>query len=219
MNSKVAVIVGAGPGMGLAVGKRFAKEGFAIALIARTEASLQKLTAELKSQGAVAEGFVADVAVDSSLAQALDSVKARLGPIEVLVYNAAAVHRDTPLELGVETLIADLRVNVGGALLSTQKVVPDMKARQRGTILLTGGFLAQTPMPILTSLSVGKAALRNLALTLSQALEPSGIHAATVTIGGMIEPGGRFDPDKIADVFWSLHAEPKGAFRAEAVVA
>jgi NAD(P)-dependent dehydrogenase (short-subunit alcohol dehydrogenase family) len=114
--------------------------------------------------------------------------------------------------------MADLQVSVGGALAAVQAVLPAMRARGRGTLLLTGGGFAFEPMPPMASLGAGKAALRNLAFSLHADLAPAGIHAGTVTICGTVKPGTAFDPDRIADSFWALHAQPAGSFEREVMV-
>ena len=70
-------------------------------------------------------------------------------------------------------------------------------------------------MPIMASLGVGKAAIRNLAFSLFADLKDSGVHAATVTICGMVAPGTAFDPDRIANAYWQLHTQPIDAFERE----
>jgi NAD(P)-dependent dehydrogenase (short-subunit alcohol dehydrogenase family) len=70
----------------------------------------------------------------------------------------------------------------------------------------------------MASLGAGKAALRNLAFSLHADLAPAGIHAGTVTICGTVKPGTAFDPDRIADSFWALHAQPAGSFEREVMV-
>jgi NAD(P)-dependent dehydrogenase (short-subunit alcohol dehydrogenase family) len=94
-----------------------------------------------------------------------------------------------------------------------------MRKTGRGTILFTGGGLALDPSGWLpaASLAIGKAGLRSLALTLHAELAPIGIHAATVTIAGQIQPGTAFAPESIAEAFWALHVEPPGQFRNEII--
>lgn len=84
-------------------------------------------------------------------------------------------------------------------------------------MLFTGGGLALNPWPQAAALAVGKAGLRNLVYSLAAEMEPLGIHAATVTIVGMVQPGTEFDPERIADVFWQLHAEPRGKWQREII--
>lgn len=217
MTDKICVVVGAGPGVGLAVAKRFGREGFQLALVARRAEALAQYTAELEQTGLAAYAFPADAADFASLAQALAQIKAQHGSPEVLVYNAALIKPEPPSTLPVENLTAAFRVNVAGALVCAQQVIPEMKARQRGTILFTGGGLALNPYPGYASLAASKAALRNLTYSLGADLEADGIQVATVTIAGFVQPGTHFDPDLIAEKYWELHCQPPGQREREIV--
>ena len=217
MSRKVCAIVGVGPGLGMAIARRFGREGFALALVARNPDTLLGLRDVLRAEGHEAVAFRADAASPSDLERALTEVAETLGHPAVLVYNAAAPRRGTPTTLAPEVLVEDFRVDVVGALAAVRTVVPRMKARGEGTILLTGGGFALHPVADQASLSVGKAALRSLALCLAEELAPCGIHAATVTVSGFVAKGTTFDPDAIAETFVELHHEPKGSFRSEAV--
>lgn len=210
----VCAIIGAGSGIGLSVAKRFAREGFAVALCARRADALERLAAEVPG----ARTYVCDAERDTAIVDALRHIGHDLGAVDVLVYNAAAIRRGGPLEVSAEQMVRELRVNVAGALVAAQQVVPDMKARHSGTILFTGGGLALDPWPAMTSLAVGKAALRSLAISLHKELSPAGIHVATVTVSGIVERGTKFDPDRIADAYWELHSQPAGAFEAERII-
>jgi NAD(P)-dependent dehydrogenase (short-subunit alcohol dehydrogenase family) len=165
-----------------------------------------------------ASGEVADAADPAALAAALRRIAAAHGTPDVLVYNAAGVRFKPLAELGAAELTADLTVSVGGALAAAQAVLPGMKARGSGTLLFTGGGFAFEPMPSMASLGAGKAALRNLAFSLFAELKDSGIHAATVTICGMVKPGTAFDPDRIAESYWLLHAQPRGGWEREVLI-
>lgn len=217
MSDKICAIVGAGPGVGLAVARRFGREGFRLALLARRAEALTQYAADLEEAGLKAEGFPTDAADFGSLTTALAEVTARMGAPEVLVYNPAVIRQQKPSELEADTLLADLQVNVAGALVCAQQVIPAMKPEGRGTILFTGGGLALNPHPQYASLAVGKAALRNLAYSLGAELESSGIHVATVTIAGFVQPGTFFDPDLIAEKYWALHAQEAGRWEREVV--
>ena len=118
--------------------------------------------------------------------KAFDDIHASLGPTEVLVYNAFVFHQAKPSELTPSQLLADLQVNVVGALISAQCAISHMKAVSRGTILFTGGGLALEPEPSASSLAVGKASLRSLAFSLHKELTPFHIHVATVTVCGYV---------------------------------
>jgi NAD(P)-dependent dehydrogenase (short-subunit alcohol dehydrogenase family) len=202
-------VIGFGPGLGVAIARRFAAEGYAVLGLARDPGRHAALA------GPGIRLAAADAADPASLAAALAE------GAEVLVYNAyrATIAMPGPSALAPTALVEDFTVNVAGALAAAQAVLPGMRAAGRGTILLTGGGLALNPLNWLpaASLAIGKAGLRSLALTLHAELAPEGVHAATVTVDGAVAPGTPFDPDLVAAAFWALHRDPPGAFRAEIV--
>lgn len=211
----VAAIIGMGPGVSAAVARRFAREGFTIAALARRPDALGLQVDALVSAGYRAHGYAADAADGAALAAALARAASDLGAIDVLVYNAAGVRFKPLADLTADELAADFRVSVAGALSATRAVLPAMRARGSGTLLFTGGGFAFEPMPQLASLGVGKAGIRNLAFALAGDLKDTGVHAATVTICGMVKPGTPFDPDRIAEAYWTLHTQPRDAFERE----
>lgn len=214
MDKPICVIVGAGPGIGLSVARRFTREGFRAVLMARRMAELSTYALDV---GGNAYPVAADAANPASLREAFSEVMVRVGAPEVLVYNVAAVHAGAPSLLNAEDLITDFRANVAGALVSAQQVIGHMREAKRGTILFTGGGLALHPAPGYSSLAIGKAGIRSLALSLAAELEPEHIHVATVTVAGMVQAGTHFDPDTIADVYWKLHTQPAGTWDREIV--
>ncbi|MBI1946886.1 MAG: SDR family NAD(P)-dependent oxidoreductase [Deltaproteobacteria bacterium] len=216
--SEVIVVIGAGPGIGLAVARRFGREGMKVALLSRRGADMERAAAQLSEAGITARGYACDAERAHDVADALQAVVHDLGPVDCLVYNAAVPKPGGPLEVGLEQLVRQFRVDVGGALVAVQRVVPHMKAVRKGSILLTGGGLALDPWPQMTALAIGKAGLRSLALSLFKELKPHGIHAATVTVDGLVAKGGKLDPDAVANVYWELHQQKPEAFEAERVV-
>lgn len=216
--SGVCIVVGVGPGIGLAVAKRFAREGYAVGMVARHADRLDALAAEVERAGGRASAIQADAADSVSLGAALDRLRAELGDAGVLVYNASSSHGGPASELRLADLESDFRVCVTAALESVQRLLPAMRAAGRGTVLLTGGGLALKPQAAMASLSVGKSGLRALALALGEELAPAGIHVATVTVAGFVKPGTALDPDAIAQQYWRLHAQPAGAWEHEVVL-
>jgi len=210
---KTFLSIGSGPGMGMATAERFAKEGFQIVLSARDAAKTQKLADELKSKGYKAEARTVDAGDPSSVAALIANVE-KLGSIDVLHYNAAAIRKATLEEQPRDTFVSDLAVNIGGALVASQAVVPLMSARGSGTVLLTGGGLALEPSPEYLSLSIGKAGIRTLALSLFESLKEKGIHVATVTVAALVSPGSK-DATAVAEHFWQLHSQPEGSWTPE----
>lgn len=218
MARPLATIIGAGPGIGLSVARRFAREGFDLALVCRPFEEGPVFRAELEALGSKALVIPADLAQRGTLEPALAAIERDMGLPEVLVYNASRGARGPVAELDPEDLVEDFRVCAALALACVQWVLPAMRGRGRGTLLFTGGGLALEPKAGEASPSAGKAALRSLALCLAQELEPEGLHAATVTVAGFVQEDSAFNGDFIAEAFWELHAEPKEAWRSEVVL-
>jgi NAD(P)-dependent dehydrogenase (short-subunit alcohol dehydrogenase family) len=212
-----AVIVGTGPGLGTSVARRFGAAGMRVGLIARLAASIAAARAELDAAGVSSASAIADAGQEAQLTAALDALTRELGVPEVLVYNAAVIRRDRPGELSHQQYVDAYAVNVLGALTSATHLAPAMARAGGGTILITGGM--PVPLPESTSLSLGKAGVRALTTLLAAQYGPSGIHVATVTVGGTIAPGSPFDPDRIAEQYWRLHAQPPGSWEHEVLYA
>ncbi len=203
-------MIGAGPGIGRAVAARFATEGMAIALIARSAATVRSVAATL-SGGALP--LTADVADDTALRAALDRAAAELGPPDVVVYNAGVIRLDGAGELSTPELLSTLAVNVAGLLTAAAHVAPGMAARGGGSVLATGGM--PEPVAERVSLSLGKAGLRTAVDLLDATYGPGGVHVASVTVGGPVAPGGDYDPDAIAEHYWRLHTQPRPEWERE----
>lgn len=217
MHESCCVIVGAGPGLGLNVARRFAQGGFDIALISRDQSKLDGLAETLNSEGYTAIGFAADAAIEQELQSAFSRIAQWNDDIGALVYNAAAMISDNVLEMTPSSMMDKMALNLGGAICSVNQVLPHMRWRNGGTILITGGGLGLEPYPNWASLSSGKAALRNYTLALHKALSPENIHVAVIAVCGIVEAGGPFDPDRIAEEYWQIHAESKPNWRRELI--
>ncbi|MFJ6081543.1 SDR family NAD(P)-dependent oxidoreductase [Streptomyces sp. NPDC092369] len=215
MTKGPALIVGVGPGLGLALAETFAADGHAVALFGRDAARLDKYASELATEGRAARAYPVDAADPEALEAALTRAADELGAPDVLVYNAALVRPDTPTELDAREFAHTLAVNVTGAVVAARTVLPLLRDG-RGSLLFTGGGLALDPAPAYTSLSVGKAALRSYVQSLHKQQQGSDVHATTVTIGGFI--GGddpRFSPANLAAAYLDLHHQPRDQWQAE----
>lgn len=216
MDNKVIAIIGMGQGISYSVAERFAREGYAIAMFSRNEGRLNLFQELLERQLVVSRYYPVDAGNAKALHQALDKMCQEMGHPQVLVYNASKNKQLHILDDSAETISEDLLVNVGGALEAVQALLPAMKARQAGTILLTGGGLALHPNPAMGSLSIGKTGLRSLAIQLHNALAPDGIKVATVTVAGFVtKESTTHHPDRIADLYWDIHQTPVDQVQAE----
>lgn len=204
MADNVCAVVGVGPGVGLAVARRFAQAGYTLALSARNPDKLAGFVNEF----ADAHAFPADAGDPESLRAAFEQIQTQLGRVDVLVYNIGIMVEALPSQIDPVQVMTEFQINVLGALVCAQQVIPGMRDRRSGTILITGGGLALYPTPQYASLALDKAALRNLTFSLAAELAPANIQVGMVTIAGLVAPNTPFDPDRIAEAYWQLHTEP-----------
>lgn len=203
-------IVGAGPGLGAAVARRFGAEGFAVGLISRHPGRLDGLVEELANDGVHAEAFAADVRAPASVARALEQVTESLGPIEVLQYSPLP-QKDfmrPVLETTPADLVGPVEFSIYGSVAAVHQVLPGMRflGKNRGTILFVNGGSAVTPGRNVTGTSVAFAGQAAYAQLLNEALGEEGIQVSQLVIGGRIIPGDpEKDPDVLAGHLWDLH--------------
>jgi short-subunit dehydrogenase len=207
MTNPVVMIIGAGPRLGEAVARRFGRDGYDVALIARDEQRLADLGARLKADGITAGWTSADIGDVEALTAAATRFVDHSGRIDVLLHNVSTWRDASTLELSRADLFADLSVGAASLLTAAQAVVPSMRGPGRGTILATGSGAADRPSAGGVSLAAQKAALRALVQALDADLRPEGIHCATVTVRGPIAEGTTRAPERIAEVFAELAAE------------
>lgn len=217
--SKIAAVLGVGPGLGAAAARRFAREGFAVALLARRADALQAVESEITAAGGKALSVVADASDPESVAAAFAAVRAHLGDPEVFVYNAGFFLPGGVLDVTPEKFEACWKANCFGAFLAAREVVPAMLARGNGTIILTGATAGVRGSANFAGFAVGKFGLRALGQSLARELHPKGIHVAHVIVDGMIDtprmrvmaPGRpthtMLDPEAIAEAYWQLYRQ------------
>lgn len=217
MDTKVLVVVGAGPGIGAALARRFGRDGYTVGLIARSESSLTDLTEGLREDGIEVEGVAADIADEPALRDAVGRLGRRLGRIDVLHYNPSVFRQRDPLHLSVADLLDDVRVGVGGLLTAVQAARPSMGEGARVTA--TGSMAADQPWHEACSLGVQKAGLRNLVLSLDRTLAPDRIRAVSITVRGTLAPDTPFAPERVAEAIHAAAGTSDEEWRAEVTYA
>jgi NAD(P)-dependent dehydrogenase (short-subunit alcohol dehydrogenase family) len=190
------LLVGAGPGLGMAVARQFAMGGYRITLVARSTDGLRDLAGALADTGATINTIAADASDPDGLGARMRELYLGNGAPGVIVYNAVMGAPDRLLSSTVTHLQAAYSVDVISA------------------IVVTGGGFADHPIPALATVSLGKAALRSAATMLGADLEPDGIRVATLTIAGTIVAGTSFDPERIAERYWEV-VHTDGPWQAE----
>ncbi len=207
-NNKVLTIIGMGEGISMAIAQKFGAEGFTIAMISRSDTNLSMYQKSLRQQGIEAYYYLADVANSTELVKSLEYIHESLGPTNVLVYNVAAARKTALMSVAEQDLLMDFKVNTLGALVASRAVVKEMEKNGGGKILFTGGGLATHPNYEYGSLSMGKAALRNLTFSLHEQLKAANIHVATVTVNGFVQQHDeRYNPEAVAEQFWTLYEQ------------
>jgi len=204
---KTIIVVGAGPGIGLSVARRFAREGYDVGLVARDRGRLSALAQALREAGATVELEAADASVPAELSDALKSLVNRLGRADVVCFSPLpAIPLIKPvLDSTPEDLTASLALNVGGAAATVQAIVPAMIERASGTLLFTSGSGALRPSPERAASAITTAAESTYVALLHEALAPHGVHAGQVAIVGPVGAGEKHEPDAVAEALWDHH--------------
>jgi NAD(P)-dependent dehydrogenase (short-subunit alcohol dehydrogenase family) len=227
VDGKVAAVLGVGPGLGSAVARRFAREGFSVALMARREESVSGVRREIEESGGKALPVSTDATDPASVAAAFGQVRGELGDPGVFVYNAGAFQVGGILDLSPEKFDECFSTNCAGAFYAARHVLPAMVEGGGGTVLLTGATAALRGGARFSALAVGKFGLRALAQSMAREFGPQGVHVAHIVIDGQINTprmrevsGGREDhtmlcPDAIAETYWHLHAQHPTAWTLE----
>jgi short-subunit dehydrogenase len=204
INGHHLLLIGAGPGLGMAIARRFAVGGYRVTLVARSADRLGDLADSLSETGAEIGTVEADAGDPEGLRARMTELYCGEGAPGVIIYNAVMGAPDQLLTANPAHLQAAYAVDVIGAIVVAQVVAPALRAEGFGTMLVTGGGFADHPIPALATVSMGKAALRSAATMLAADLEADGIRVATLTIAGQIVAGTAFDPERIAERYWDV---------------
>jgi len=213
MSSPVIVVIGAGPGIGAAVARKFGKKGYAVALIARSADRLDALGGSLQREGITSGWTAVDITDEQALTATITRFGEFSGHIDVLHFNPSALRQKAPLELSPDELLDDVRLGVASLLTAVQAARPFMSAG--GRITVTGSQAADRPWNQAASLGVQKAALRNLVTSIDKTLSADGIRAMSLTVNGTLAPGTRFAPDHIAEALFAAAATPADSWQVE----
>lgn len=204
MASGRCLIVGYGPGVGQGIARAFAAADYSLGLVCRRPEQQRSALEALRHDGVEADLESADAGDAARLTVALQGLLRPDLPT-VLVYNAVARTAGAPTSLTPDRLLADLGVDVVGALAAVQAVLPLMQARAEGSLLFTGGGFAHHPIAAASSIGIGKSALRALVLCLAQELASSPLRVGLLSIMGMVAAGSALDPLRIGEAFLALH--------------
>ncbi|MFV2034931.1 MAG: SDR family oxidoreductase, partial [Halocynthiibacter sp.] len=160
----VCAILGVGPGNGLSIARKFAAEGYALALGARRGDTMEAAAHDLPQ----ARGFACDVTDKASVERTLDAIATDLGPVDTLVYNAGSAAWGTIDDISRDDMERGFAVNATGLSGAAQAVLPQMRARGAGNIVVIGAGAALRGRPGTIAFAAGKAAQRSIAQSLAR---------------------------------------------------
>jgi len=213
VSNPVAVIVGAGPGIGAALARSFAADGYDVGLVGRDARVLDELEGSVRGLGVDAVAAVADITDVGAGAAAVAGLGERWGRIDVLHFNPSAFRQQDPLHLTVAGLLEDVALGVGGLLTSVQAARPYLRTGSRVTA--TGSMAADQPWHEAASLGVQKAGLRNLVRSLDATLAPDGIRAVSITVQGTLGAEGPFSAERVAAAIRAAAGQDEAQWRSE----
>lgn len=227
----VALVVGAGDATGGAVARRFARGGYTVCAVRRSLDKLQPLLEEIRAAGGEAHGFACDAREEDAVAALFADVEARIGPLEVTVFNIGANVPSSILDETARKYFKIWEMACFSGFLTARQAARCMAPRGKGTILFTGATASLRGSANFAAFAGAKHALRALAQSMARELGPRGIHVAHVVIDGAIdtefirsnfperyalkEQEGILNPDHVADAYWMLHQQPRDAWTHE----
>jgi NAD(P)-dependent dehydrogenase (short-subunit alcohol dehydrogenase family) len=192
LQDKVAIVSGIGPGMGRDISLRLAGAGADLVLVARSPGKLEEVAAEVEQLGRRATRVQADIAQPDAARRIAEAALAAHGRIDVLVNNAFHPGTMTPFEReDLERWREILDVNLLGTLRLTQAVVPAMKQRRSGSIVMISTMSTRVVNPGFAGYAASKAALNAAVQGLARELGPSGIRVNAVLPGWIWGPNVR----------------------------
>ena len=229
---KSALIVGVGArkGLGAAVARRFAREGFDIVVAGRTAAKLDAVVDEILATGAHASSVIGDASQEADVIRFVEAAEA-IAPLHVAVYNAGTNRRDQFLNLAVDDFEQLWREHCRGGFLVGRETARKMLPREMGTILFTGASGSLRGKAGFAAFAAAKAGLRAVSQSMAREFGPKGLHVAHIVIDGGIagarlmsrmperfkEAGedGMLDIEAIADAYWFVHSQHRSAWTQE----
>lgn len=234
-STNVALVVGAGLGIGSALVKRFAAEGLSVVAVRRNESLLQPLVDEITSQGGQCTGLSCDIRKENEVKALIENIESNIGQINVAVHNVGANIGSIPLkDVTAKKYFKVWEMAAFSAFLFGREVSLQMEARERGTIIFTGATASLRGSAGHSAFSGGMMGKRALAQSMARELGPKGVHVAHVIIDGVVNnpntrsffelndlfdemagKDGILNPDDVAGTYWHIHNQPKSVWTHE----
>jgi NAD(P)-dependent dehydrogenase (short-subunit alcohol dehydrogenase family) len=233
MSQRSAVVVGVGPprGLGAAIARRFAHEGFRVTIMGRSSEKVNASLDELREIGAAAHAVIGDVTDEALVRSVVTQADVPDAPIEAAVFNAGGNWPKSFLDMDAAFVEDMWRVNALAGFCFAKAAIEAMLPRKRGVLIFTGASASLRGRANFGGFASAKAALRALAQSAAREFGPQGIHVAHVIIDGAIDgdrintflpqlkaqrgEDGLLDPDAIAENYWRLFQQPRSAWTHE----
>lgn len=184
LKSAVAVVTGAGRGIGRAIAQEYASRGAKVALISRTASQLDVVAKEIAQTGGTALALPTDVTNKDAVQRMADRVEQELGPIDILVNNAGSYRAIGPVsEVSSDAWLTDIMVNLYGVFLCSNVVLPRMLPRKRGYVINIIGGGTASPLKYGSAYGSSKAAVMRLTETMALELEGTGVKVFAMSPG------------------------------------
>jgi NAD(P)-dependent dehydrogenase (short-subunit alcohol dehydrogenase family) len=219
-SQRPALIVGVGAGLSAALARLLSKNGYRVALAARSVDKLKALAAETG-----AEVFAADASDPPAVVDLFSKVTKATGSPELVIYNASYRTRGPFVDLDPAEVAKSIAVSAYGGFLVGQQAAKAMLPRGSGVIMFTGASASVKGYTQSAPFAMGKFALRGLAQSMARELAPHGIHVGHAVIDGGIrsaarqdsadKPDSLLDPDAIAQSYLHLIQQPRSAWTWE----
>ena len=178
----ICMITGLGEGTGGYTAKKFSKDGYRIAMLARSAERLERFEKELEGS----KGYVCDVSNIDHLKETCSQIKKDMGPPEVLIHNAVKGNFEKLLDGKPEWLEENFRINTTSLMYLAHELIPDMIKSKKGVIIVTGNTAAKRGIANTPYFAPTKAAQRILAQSLARDFGPKGIHVAYLMVDASI---------------------------------
>jgi short-subunit dehydrogenase len=218
---KTILVVGFGPGISTAVAEKFGSAGFSVALVGRNEERLASGVLALKARSIDSAAFPADAGDATGMRAVVGKVRAALGPITAIHWNASSGSGEAGdfLTSDPTSVRGLLDVTVIGLLAAVQEALPDLRRANEGAVLISNGALGEnTPqmdgLAVTTKvmgLALANAAKHKLVGLLSQRLKGEGVYVGEVMVVGNIKGSAgdrgaaKVDGSTVANKFWELY--------------
>jgi NAD(P)-dependent dehydrogenase (short-subunit alcohol dehydrogenase family) len=211
LKDKVALVTGAGRGIGKAVALAYAREGAKLAICARTEPEIAQSAQEIEAIGAECLQLTCDVSEEESVGKLIDAVQKRFGRIDVLINNAGVMTRPAPVtELEVKKWDYTIAVNLRGPFLVTRAVLPLMTRQKSGSIINVSSSIGRGAYANFTAYAASKWGLEGFTQTVAAELRGRNIQVNSVEPGYVATKLTGYrgsSPESVAGVFVFLGSE------------